>query len=73
VAGILAEMRLDLAAVVAGLLRHARGHARRRARIKRLFGEEVGFLVEGLTKIARSSSARRANAGPSFRKMLVAM
>jgi GTP pyrophosphokinase len=42
--------------------------------IKRLFGEDVGFLVEGLTKISKIefTSARERQA-ESFRKMLVAM
>src|SRR5215510_5515769 len=75
VAGILAEMRLDLAAVVAGLLHDTLEDTLTTAgEIRRLFGEEVSFLVEGLTKIAKIefSSARERQA-ESFRKMLVAM
>ena len=42
--------------------------------LRRLFGEQVAFLVEGLTKIAKIefTSARERQA-ESFRKMLVAM
>jgi len=75
VAGVLAEMRLDAAAVVAGLLHDTlEDTLTTAAEIRRLFGEEVGFLVEGLTKIAKIefSSARERQA-ESFRKMLVAM
>ena len=75
VAGILAEMRLDPAAVVAGLLHDTLEDTLTTAgEIRRLFGEEVGFLVEGLTKIAKIefTSARERQA-ESFRKMLVAM
>jgi GTP pyrophosphokinase len=75
VAGILAEMRLDAAAVAAGLLHDALEDTLTTApEIRRLFGEEVAFLVEGLTKIAKIefTSARERQA-ESFRKMLVAM
>jgi GTP pyrophosphokinase len=75
VAGILAEMRLDPAAVVAGLLHDTLEDTLTTAgEIERLFGDEVRFLVEGLTKIAKIefSSARERQA-ESFRKMLVAM
>jgi GTP pyrophosphokinase len=44
------------------------------AELRRFFGDEVGFLVEGLTKIARIefTSARERQA-ENFRKMLIAM
>jgi GTP pyrophosphokinase len=75
VAGILADMRLDAAAVAAGLLHDAlEDTLTTPAEIRRLFGDEVAFLVEGLTKIAKIefTSARERQA-ESFRKMLVAM
>jgi GTP diphosphokinase / guanosine-3',5'-bis(diphosphate) 3'-diphosphatase len=75
VAGILAEMRLDPAGVVAGLLHDTLEDTLTTAgEIRRLFGDEVVFLVEGLTKIAKIefTSARERQA-ESFRKMLVAM
>ncbi len=75
VAGILAHMRLDEAAVAAGLLHDTlEDTLTTPEEIRRLFGDEVGFLVEGLTKIAKIefTSARERQA-ENFRKMLVAM
>jgi len=75
VAGILAEMRMDEVTVVAGLLHDAiEDTLTTLDEIRRLFGEPVAFLVEGLTKIAkvRFTSARERQA-ENFRKMLVAM
>jgi GTP pyrophosphokinase len=75
VAGILVDMRLDDVTIVAGLLHDTvEDTLTSLDEIKRLFGEEVGFLVEGLTKISRIefTSARERQA-ENFRKMLVAM
>jgi GTP pyrophosphokinase len=75
VAGILVEMRLDALTVAAGLLHDAIEDTLTTAEeIRRLFGEQVAFLVEGLTKIARIefTSARERQA-ENFRKMLIAM
>jgi GTP pyrophosphokinase len=75
VAGILVEMRLDDVTIVAGLLHDTLEDTLTTLdEIKRVFGEEVGFLVEGLTKISKMefTSARERQA-ESFRKMLVAM
>ncbi len=75
VAGILVEMRLDTASVAAGLLHDTlEDTLTTPEEIRRLFGDEVGFLVEGLTKIAKIefTSARERQA-ENFRKMLVAM
>jgi GTP pyrophosphokinase len=75
VAGILADLRLDEATVAAGLLHDTlEDTLTTPAEIRRLFGDEVGFLVEGLTKIARIefTSARERQA-ENFRKMLIAM
>ena len=75
VAGILVEMRLDDVTIAAGLLHDTvEDTLTSLDEIKRLFGDEVGFLVEGLTKISRIefTSARERQA-ESFRKMLVAM
>jgi GTP pyrophosphokinase len=50
VAGILAEMRLDPAAVIAGLLHDTLEDSLTTAgELRRLFGDEVAILVEGLT------------------------
>ncbi len=75
VAGILAEMRMDEVTVAAGLLHDAiEDTLTSLDEIRRLFGEQVAFLVEGLTKIAKVqfTSARERQA-ENFRKMLVAM
>jgi GTP pyrophosphokinase len=75
VAGILAEMRLDEATVAAGLLHDTlEDTLTTLPEIRRLFGDEVATLVEGLTKIAKIefTSARERQA-ENFRKMLIAM
>jgi len=75
VAGILVDMQLDDVTIVAGLLHDTvEDTLTSLDEIKRLFGEEVGFLVEGLTKISKIefTSARERQA-ENFRKMLVAM
>ncbi|MCL4684495.1 bifunctional (p)ppGpp synthetase/guanosine-3',5'-bis(diphosphate) 3'-pyrophosphohydrolase [Myxococcota bacterium] len=75
VAGILTELPLDEASVAAGLLHDTlEDTLTTLPELKRLFGDEVAFLVEGLTKIARIefTSARERQA-ENFRKMLIAM
>jgi len=75
VAGILAEMRLDEVTIAAGLLHDTVEDTLATVEeLQRLFGDDVAFLVEGLTKLAkleyRSVKVRQAD---NFRKMLVAM
>ena len=75
VAGILLEMRLDSVTVAAGLLHDTvEDTLTTLDELQRLFGDEVAFLVEGLTKISKIefNSARERQA-ENFRKMLVAM
>ena len=75
VAGILADMRLDEVTVAVGLLHDAvEDTLTTTEELDRLFGEEVAFLVDGLTKIAKIefTSARERQA-ENFRKMLLAM
>ncbi|MBW2493819.1 MAG: bifunctional (p)ppGpp synthetase/guanosine-3',5'-bis(diphosphate) 3'-pyrophosphohydrolase [Deltaproteobacteria bacterium] len=75
VAGVLVEMRMDDVTVAAGLLHDAvEDTLTTIEEIERLFGEEVAFVVDGLTKIAKIefTSARERQA-ENFRKMLVAM
>jgi GTP pyrophosphokinase len=75
VAGILVDMRLDAVTIAAGLLHDTVEDTLATVEeLERLFGHEVAFLVEGLTKIARVefTSARERQA-ENFRKMLVAM
>ncbi len=75
VGGILADMRLDEVTVAAGLLHDAiEDTLAEPEEIRRLFGEEVAFLVEGLTKIAKIEfSSARVRQAENFRKMLLAM
>jgi len=75
VASILVDLRMDEVTVAAGLLHDtiedtlASGEE-----LRRLFGEPVAFLVEGLTKIAKIEfKSNRERQAESFRKMLVAM
>jgi GTP pyrophosphokinase len=75
VAGILADMRLDEVTVATGLLHDTLEDTLTTLdELRRLFGDEVAFLVEGLTKIAKIefTSARERQA-ENFRKMLLAM
>jgi GTP pyrophosphokinase len=75
VAAILVDLRMDEVTVAAGLLHDTLEDTLTTPdELRRLFGEQVVFLVDGLTKIARvefkSSRERQAE---SFRKMLLAM
>jgi len=75
VAGILVDLGLDHEAVAAGLLHDTLEDTLTTLdELDRLFGENVAFLVDGLTKIAKIefTSARERQA-ESFRKMIVAM
>jgi len=75
VAYFLADLRLDPAAIIAGLLHDVVEDTLTTVeKIEELFGKEVAHLVEGVTKIGAipfSSSAERQ--AESFRKMLLAM
>ncbi len=75
VAGILVEMRMDEVTVAAGLLHDTiEDTLTTTDEIKRRFGEQVAFLVEGLTKIARIEfTSVRERQAENFRKMLIAM
>ncbi len=75
VASILASLKLDAATVAAGLLHDTIEDTRvTLEEITSLFGNEVGMLVDGMTKISRmelqSTEQREAD---NFRKMIVAM
>jgi len=75
VAGILVDMRMDVVCVAAGLLHDTvEDTLSTPGEIKRLFGDEVAFLVEGLTKIAKIEfTSVRERQAENFRKMLLAM
>ena len=75
VADILADMRLDVVAIAAGLLHDiVEDTPTTIERVRELFGEQVAHVVEGVTKLSSlqfaSSEERQAE---SFRKMLLAM
>jgi guanosine-3',5'-bis(diphosphate) 3'-pyrophosphohydrolase len=75
VADILADMRLDVVAIAAGLLHDiVEDTPTSIEKIRELFGEQVAHVVEGVTKLSAlqfsSSEERQAE---SFRKMLLAM
>ncbi len=75
VADILADMKLDVVAVSAGLLHDVvEDTLTTIERIRELFGPEVAHVVEGVTKISavRFSSTQERQA-ETFRKMLLAM
>ncbi len=75
VAGLVVDLRMDEVTVAAALLHDTlEDTLTTREELTRLFGEQVAFLVEGLTKIAKIEfkSARERQA-ENFRKMLVAM
>jgi GTP pyrophosphokinase len=75
VAATLAELRLDDVTVAAGLLHDTvEDTLTTLEEIERLFGSEVAFLVEGLTKIAKMEfKSARVRQAENFRKMLLAM
>ena len=75
VASILVDLRMDEVTVAAGLLHDTIEDTLATAdELRRLFGESVAFLVEGLTKIAHVEfKSNRERQAESFRKMLVAM
>ncbi len=75
VADILADLRLDVVAVAAGLLHDiVEDTPNSIEQVRELFGEQVAHVVEGVTKLSAlqfsSSEERQAE---SFRKMLLAM
>ncbi len=75
VAGILADMKLDVVSIAAGLLHDVveDTHATEEE-IREMFGQEVCHIVSGVTKLSKlpeySSQVRQAE---SLRKMLLAM
>ena len=75
VAAILADLRLDVVAIAAGLLHDiVEDTPNTIEKVRELFGEPVAHVVEGVTKLSglplASSEERQAD---SFRKLLMAM
>src|ERR687892_2694575 len=75
VADQLADMKLDVVAIAAGLLHDIVEDTHIGIdRIKELFGPDVGHVVEGVTKLgAISFSSSEERQAENFRKMLLAM
>jgi len=76
VAGLLAELKLDEASVVTGLLHDTIEDTLATAEeITELFGPEIAQLVDGVTKLSQFSAAntQEEKQAENFRKMVVAM
>src|SRR5687767_1416557 len=75
VADLLADMKLDVVAIAAGLLHDIVEDTQTPIeRIRELFGTDVAHVVEGVTKLgAIQFSSREERQAENFRKMLLAM
>jgi len=75
VAGILADLKLDTPSIATGLLHDTiEDTEATQDEIESLFGQEIGRLVDGVTKINKMSfTSRQEQEAENFRKMLVAM
>jgi GTP diphosphokinase / guanosine-3',5'-bis(diphosphate) 3'-diphosphatase len=76
VSGILAELKLDEASVVTGLLHDTiEDTLATKEDIAELFGTEIAELVDGVTKLSQFSAAdtQEEKQAENFRKMVVAM
>ncbi len=75
VANIIAEMRLDTASLCAALLHDVVEDTDATTEMmQERFGDEVAFLVDGVTKLGKLNfSSREDRQAESFRKMLIAM
>jgi GTP pyrophosphokinase len=75
VAGILADMKLDAATVISGLLHDTiEDTLTTQEQIEEEFGKDVAFLVGGLTKLSRISfGSQEERQAENFRKMILAM
>ncbi|MFN8626297.1 MAG: bifunctional (p)ppGpp synthetase/guanosine-3',5'-bis(diphosphate) 3'-pyrophosphohydrolase [Candidatus Binatia bacterium] len=75
VAGIIADLRLDVASVVTGLLHDTvEDTLTTLPELEEKFGAEIAALVDGVTKIGQISfSSREEKQAENFRKMILAM
>ena len=75
VAGILTDLKLDDATIAVALLHDTiEDTDATRAEIDGMFGEDIGRLVEGLTKIAKIDLvSKKAAQGENLRKLLLAI
>ncbi len=75
VAGMLADMKMDSATIISGLLHDTiEDTLTTHEQIEREFGKDVAFLVSGLTKLSRISfGSQEERQAENFRKMILAM
>jgi len=75
VAGIIAELRLDVPSVATGLLHDTvEDTLTTVAQVEQIFGPEVASLVDGVTKISQINfTTREEKQAENFRKMILAM
>ena len=75
VAGILTDMKLDTASVATGLLHDTvEDTAATLEEIERMFGPEIGKLVDGVTKLSRIElQSDHTKHAENFRKLVLAM
>jgi len=75
VAGMLADMKLDAATIITGLLHDTvEDTLATTEQIEAAFGKDVAFLVEGLTKISKITfGSQEERQAENFRKMILAM
>jgi (p)ppGpp synthase/HD superfamily hydrolase len=58
VAGLISELRLDVPSICAGLLHDCvEDTSATTGELERLFGAEIAFLVEGVTKLGKMSAS----------------
>src|SRR5437870_12108152 len=76
VAGLLADLKLDEASIVTGLLHDTiEDTLATKDEIKELFGLEIAELVDGVTKLSQfnAGNTQEEKQAENFRKMIVAM
>jgi guanosine-3',5'-bis(diphosphate) 3'-pyrophosphohydrolase len=78
VAGLLAQLKLDEASIVTGLLHDTiEDTLATREELTELFGEEIATLVEGVTKLSKFQASptlsQEEKQAENFRKMIIAM
>ncbi len=75
VAGILVQMHLDVASIVTALLHDTvEDTIATHDEIEKLFGKEVAFLVDGVTKLSQIEfKSDKDKQAENFRKLLIAM
>jgi GTP pyrophosphokinase len=75
VAGLLADLKLDVQSISAGILHDVvEDTFASTEEVEEIFGKDVAFLVDGVTKLSKMNfGSKEEQASENFRKMLVAM